>query len=90
MVRCKGLVEATRVLVVDVMAKGVEFETETETEGEESARETETETDEGSTWEEVGDGGKWEMEVARVYEMTIEQLGILLGEGQEFMVAASG
>lgn len=92
MVRCKGLVEATRVLVVDVMAKVVEVEaeaeteTETETEGDASAMET----DGGSTWEEVGEGGKWEMEVAKVYEMTIVQLGLLLGDGQEFGVATSG
>lgn len=82
MVRCKGLVDSTRVLVVDVMGKEIEDEADDESE-------METETDgETSTWDDVGDG-KWEMDVARVYEMTIVELGTLLDAGEAFTAGAS-
>lgn len=94
MVRCKGLVEATRVLLVDVMGRaedgGRAEEARDERETEENETETETDVDEGGyreDWEEVT-GGPWEMEVARVYEMTIVQLGELLGE--EFAIPGAG
>ncbi|CAL3972751.1 hypothetical protein PZA11_004210 [Diplocarpon coronariae] len=84
MVRCKGLVEATRVLLVEVM--GREREVETEIEGEESAIETD-----GCSTQGDGDGNlKWEMEVARVYDMTIIQLGEALGQGEAFTVDLLG
>ncbi|KAH7399971.1 hypothetical protein BKA64DRAFT_707655 [Cadophora sp. MPI-SDFR-AT-0126] len=82
MVRCKGLVDSARVLVVDVMATEIEDDTE-----DESGMETETEG-ESSTWGDVGDG-KWEMEIAKVYEMTIVELGALLDAGEAFAVEAS-
>ncbi|KAI9055524.1 hypothetical protein LZ554_000472 [Drepanopeziza brunnea f. sp. 'monogermtubi'] len=72
MVRCKGLVEATRVLVVDVMGRSGKIETEGEDEDEDDA----------------GTGADWEMEAARVYEMTIMRLGESLGEG--FAVPGAG
>lgn len=84
MVRCKGLVEATRVLVVDVMGKEIEREGAVE----ESGPDTEMETDgEASTvWDEVGEI-KWEMDAARVYEMTLVQLGGRLDAGAGYTVA---
>ncbi|PBP16056.1 hypothetical protein BUE80_DR013154, partial [Diplocarpon rosae] len=85
MVRCKGLVEATRALVFEVMGREGEVETEieTETEGEESGMET----DRCSLQEEVIEGNlNWQMEVARVYEMTMMQLGEVLGQGEAFTV----
>ncbi len=67
MVRCKGLVEATRVLVVDVMNKEPEMEEDVEG----STVETDLEEDTGMDAHEQ----KFEMDVARVYEQTIVQLG---------------
>lgn len=68
MVRCKGLVEGTRVLIVDVMTKGSEVEEE---DVEESVVETDVEAGTSVDAEEQ----KFEMDVARVYEQTIMQLG---------------
>lgn len=67
MVRCKGLVEATRVLIVDVMNKEPELDEDMET----SETETDLEEDPGMDANEE----KLEMDVARVYEQTIVQLG---------------
>merc|ERR1712093_677660 len=72
MVRCKGLVDTTRVLVVDVMGTEIEDDADGET----------------STWGDVGDG-KWEMEIAKVYEMTIVELGATLDGGDAFTVQTS-
>lgn len=76
MVRLRSLVLDTRVVVVDVMAGlgGREMETEGE--------ETETETDGGDADRMSVDGeegGGVGMEVAKVYESTIEQLNLALG-----------
>jgi len=75
MVRCKSLVNETRVLIVEVMSKG-EVEAE-----DESITESGTETDAmsidmESAWD--ADEDKHNMDVARVYEKTILQLGELL------------
>ncbi|OWP03671.1 meiotic recombination protein DMC [Marssonina coronariae] len=71
-------------LLVEVM--GREREVETEIEGEESAIETD-----GCSTQGDGDGNlKWEMEVARVYDMTIIQLGEALGQGEAFTVDLLG
>jgi Subunit 11 of the general transcription factor TFIIH len=67
MVRCKGLVEATRVLVVDVMNKEPELDENMEMDD----AETDLEDDPTMDIEEQ----KFEMDVARVYEQTIVQLG---------------
>lgn len=73
MVRCKSLVEATRVLVVEVMSK----EVEPERENSESGVETDAmSVDRESTWD--ADEDAHEMDVARVYEATITQLGEML------------
>jgi len=72
MVRCKSLVEATRVLVVEVMNKEPEPETEME---DETGHETDVSMGmESSIWDDDGHN----MDVARVYEATIVQLGELL------------
>lgn len=70
MVRCKGLVEGTRVLMVDLMDKEPELERDI---GESDA---DTDVDMESTWDPEIE--KFEMSVARVYEQTIVQLGELL------------
>ena len=70
MVRCKGLVEATRVLIVDVMNK----EPDSVEDMDENDGETDLEEDSGMDIEER----KVEMDVARVYEQTIVQLGARL------------
>jgi hypothetical protein len=62
------LVEGTRVLIVDVMTKGSEVEEE---DVEESVVETDVEAGTSVDAEEQ----KFEMDVARVYEQTIMQLG---------------
>jgi hypothetical protein len=77
MVRCKSLVESTRVLIVQVMSGEVEEE-EDEVDGSQSGVETETDVDMDaeSAWDEDEEGHN--MDVARVYEGTIVQLGKLL------------
>ena len=75
-VRVRGLVERTRVAVVEVAGKGgsvIEIAQSSQTEGEDN---TMTEGDDVMIDYDLdrGDGG-WEMEVARVYERTIVNLG---------------
>ncbi|KIN05711.1 hypothetical protein OIDMADRAFT_154136 [Oidiodendron maius Zn] len=73
MVRCKSLVEATRVLVVEVMSSGAEIDRDDE----ESGMDTDMmSTDRESTWD--ADQDVYDMDVARVYEATITQLGGVL------------
>lgn len=81
MVRCKSLVEQTRVLVVDVMGKEPILERDID----ESSAETDVdmESTEGGPEEE-----KYEMDVAQVYEQTIVQLGGLL-DGMAFQALPS-
>jgi hypothetical protein len=76
MVRCKGLVEAARVLVVDVMGNEPEFERVVD----ESA--AEADTDMQSTWDPEEE--RYEMDVAKVYEQTIVKLGELLESNSTF------
>ena len=95
MVRCKSIVEQTRVVIVDVMSKqpdenggsGDEDETEEDTEKEITEAETDTEGDysaAGSTgfvdpnWEDPDD--ELYMDVARVYEKTLVQLGEVMDQ----------
>ena len=82
-VRMKGLVERTRVAVVEVAATGGSV-TDTESIARSDA---ETEDDFAPDHDEddgmgeipaVGHHGSWEMEVARVYEKTIVELGLSL------------
>jgi len=86
-VRMRGLVERTRVAVVEVAGKG----------GSVTDRGIELQTDDDSTTDNndddfhdedaiqglqvEGNHGRWEMEVARVYEKTIVELGMSLDTG---------
>lgn len=72
MVRCKSLVESTRVLIVDVMSRDPEVQNN---DPEESVAETEASVDESAYGVEDGH----DMDVARVYEGTIVALGEVLG-----------
>lgn len=67
MVRCKGLVETARVLIVDVMNKEPELNEGIVESGVEIDLEEDAEMD--------ADNQKFEMDVAGVYEQTIMQLG---------------
>ncbi|KAK3942822.1 hypothetical protein QBC46DRAFT_362237 [Diplogelasinospora grovesii] len=82
-VRCKGIIEATRVLIVEVMSKEPDQEGEEDDEpGILTADESESGPDGPSRrgiWEE--DDERLHMDVARVYENTIVQLGESLGDG---------
>lgn len=91
MVRCKSLVEQTRVLVVEVMSRepGDVGDEEEEDDGEDNYGTGDG--DETQTGDEAGGRGRvgiWDedderlhMDVARVYELTLVQLGETLGEG---------
>ncbi|KAH0551045.1 hypothetical protein GP486_007600, partial [Trichoglossum hirsutum] len=70
MVRLKSLVERTRVVVVEVMGRGERLE-ESEDDGEGN--------EDGDMEEDQEVVGRWEMEIARVYELTIVELGESLG-----------
>jgi len=74
MVRCKSLVEITRVSIVEVMSKEAEVEVEDGVEG--STTETDDLMDVESTWD--VDEDKQNMGIAKIYEFTIMQLGELL------------
>lgn len=76
MIRCKSLVEQTRVIVVDVMGKEPILERDVD----ESGADTDAEME--SMWDPEEE--KYEMDVARVYENTIVQLGELLESGGAF------
>jgi hypothetical protein len=67
MVRCKGLVETARVLIVDVMNKEPELDENIEESGGEIDPEEDAEMD--------ADEQKFEMDVAGLYEQTFMQLG---------------
>ncbi|KAL2071321.1 hypothetical protein VTL71DRAFT_12556 [Oculimacula yallundae] len=82
MVRTKGLVDSTRVLIVDVMGKEIEDDVTDD----ESGMETDTDG-ETSTWD-GAEFGKWGMDIAKVYELTVVELGTLLNSGT-FNVATS-
>lgn len=73
MVRCKSLVEATRVLVVEIMSKEVEIEKDDEESGTDIDG---IDTDMDSAFD--VDENVHDMDVARVYEATITQLGGML------------
>lgn len=73
MVRLKSLVEATRVLVVEVMSKTPESE-ESGVEESDAGTDIDVDMDAESTLVEGGDG----MTIARVYAGTVEELGNLL------------
>jgi hypothetical protein len=83
MVRCKSLVEATRVLIVEVMSKEVELEREDE----ESGMDTDTTSiDRDTIWD--IDEDVHDMDVARVYEATMTQLGGALEKKTDYDVSS--
>ncbi len=82
-VRMKGLVERTRVAAVEVAGKegsvtdnGDASRSQTETEYDFTTDNDEEDVMEGTRL--GGNHGRWEMEVARVYERTIVELGASL------------
>ena len=84
-VRLRGLVERTRVAVVDVAGKGGSM-------GEDKNTLQTTDdftTDDGDldateSLRVEGNHGRWEMEIARVCESTIMELGMALGDTGEY------
>lgn len=78
----RGLVERTRLAVVEVAGKGGSVDgidsvvqSPVDTEDEVSISE---ETDDMKAMQVDGNHGRWEMEIARVYEKTIVELGVSL------------
>ena len=96
--RLRGIVESTRVVVArhaseedwEGTSRGrpggdeAGMETETETEGETMTTDGDMDTDLDEDGADAGGVGinTWEMEVARVYELTIVALGSLLDAGR--------
>jgi len=84
-VRIKGVVERTRVHVVEVAGKGggsgdgVVQESAGEDSNVEDVGMSMTEEEEDVDMDGDGEHASWEMEVARVYERTIVELGESLG-----------
>lgn len=82
-VRMRGLVERTRIAAVEVAGKGgsvtdAESAVQTNMEREEGITTDEEEDDDMEGMQVDGNHGRWEMEVARVYEKTIVELGLSL------------
>lgn len=90
MVRCKSIVEQTRVVVVEVMGR----EGEVEDEGGLAAETEDDMTDGGDAqmdWDEDEDeSALHDMDVAKVYENTIVRLDEALNRGTAYDVGASG
>lgn len=92
MVRCKSIVEQTRVVVVEVMGR----EGEVEDEGSVATATEDDMTDGGDTqmgWDEDEDEDEsalHNMDVAKVYENTIVRLDEALNRGTAYDVGASG
>jgi len=86
MVRCKSTVEATRVLVVDVMSRERDADDQDGEEPDQLLTADESESGpEGpdharrGLWEDDDDDELFHMDMARVYENTLVQLGETLG-----------
>ena len=82
-VRMRGLVERTRVAAIEVAGKGGSaIDTENVSWSNAGTEDNfTTDNDEDDFMEEMqvdGNHGRWEMEVARVYERTIVELGVSL------------
>ena len=86
----RGLVERTRVAVVEVAAKGesvvdVGSVAATDTEDRLTTDDGNDDEDDAMDGTQVGGNhGRWEMEVARVYERTIVELGMSLDTSEGF------
>lgn len=79
MVRCRSLVEQTRVLVVEIMSSGEEEEEEEEDDDREESDMEGAEDEVSATWN--VDEDLIHLDSARIYENTIVQLGNRLGDG---------
>ena len=90
MVRCKSLVEGIRVLIVEVMSKEGLADT-TDSIDAHANDKTATDTDMDDTYEDNestwDDERSHDMDVARVFEKTIVQLGESLGSSTEYDVS---
>jgi len=73
-VRIKSLIDRTRILVVEVM-NAADFDDEAE---EEMTTEDES-MDEGTGGDAMDEDSGWEMEIAKVYDRTVMELGDALG-----------
>lgn len=85
-VRVKGVVERARVVVVDVAGMGTESgvtadEEEDEGDEEDYNEDDYDDEDERNDMRVDGNHGRWEMEIARVYERTVVELGLALDTG---------
>lgn len=85
MVRCRSLVEQTRVLMVEVMSSGGEQEEEEDDDDDDDDDEDGDETEGGESY--AAGGPAWDidedelhLDAARIYENTIVQLGKRLGD----------
>ncbi|QGA21855.1 hypothetical protein EYB26_009566 [Talaromyces marneffei] len=82
-VRIKSIAEASRIVVVDMRERDVEYQDDI---GDESENEWEDGMDIDESDFETSHAGLWEMEAAKVYERTIQYLGDELGKGGELVV----
>lgn len=82
MVRCRSLVEQSRVLMVEIMSSDAEEEEEEE-EDEDTEMETDTESGYASAAQWDIDDDSIHLDAARIYEHTIVQLGERLGDPLE-------
>lgn len=82
MVRCRSLVEQTRVLMVEILSRGdaddEDDDDDTDMDGDESA--TDTVGNQTPTPWDVDEEERLHMDAARIYENTIVQLGVRLGD----------
>jgi hypothetical protein len=84
-VRIKGIAEASRIVVVEMREKDVEYQDDDD-DDDDSENDWEDGMDIDETEFETAHTGLWEMEAARVYERTIQYLGDDLGKGGELVV----
>lgn len=86
-VRIKSIAEASRIVVVEMRERDVEYQDEEDDSDEEEDDDGEGRNDDMELDLEDGGGtGLWEMEAARVYERTIQLLGDELGKGSDLVV----
>lgn len=78
-VRIKSIAEASRIVVVEMREKDLEYQDDSGTDWEDGMDIDESELESNHT-------GLWEMEAARVYERTIQLLGDELGKGGELVI----
>lgn len=81
MVRCRSLVEQTRVLMVEVLSQGAWEDDEETTAGDETDTNMDVDNDGPSAWDDDDEEEEqMHLDSARIYENTIVQLGERLGD----------